>query len=515
MSRSSFRTSTASDSRRSAPSPWDQVIVMANRGPVRAERQADGSIHVERSAGGLVTALGPLVRACSGTWVACGTGVTDHVHPRVHEECDSLDVRCVRARYRLRYVGLSEDEHRGYYYGFANQGLWPLCHRLHVLPVFRSADYLAYRSANMRFAAAAADEAADESPLVLVQDYHFALAPREIRRRLPLSTILTFWHVPFPPARVLALCPWAAELLDGLLASDIAGFQTREDCDHFLDSVERLLGADITRSDGLATFRGQTTSVRAYPVGVEWDSEMVRTTPPAPECADSVRRDLGLPSTVMLGVGIDRLDYTKGINEKFLAIERLLEEHRELRGRFTFVQVAEPSRECLPEYQLTREQIMATAERVNARFGTSSYVPIVVRYAHHEPADVYRLYRAADLCYVGSLRDGMNLVAKEFVAARDDERGVLVLSEFAGAAEQLRAALRIDPHSISGSASALARALTMPPVEQAKRMRLMRATVAEFDARWWADRLLADSRSLKQGHPSSRRHASSETRASA
>jgi trehalose 6-phosphate synthase len=350
---------------------------------------------------------------------------------------------------------------------------------------------------------------------VLVQDYHFALAPREIRRRLPLSTILTFWHVPFPPARVLALCPWAAELLDGLLASDIAGFQTREDCDHFLDSVERLLGADITRSDGLATFRGQTTSVRAYPVGVEWDSEMVRTTPPAPECADSVRRDLGLPSTVMLGVGIDRLDYTKGINEKFLAIERLLEEHRELRGRFTFVQVAEPSRECLPEYQLTREQIMATAERVNARFGTSSYVPIVVRYAHHEPADVYRLYRAADLCYVGSLRDGMNLVAKEFVAARDDERGVLVLSEFAGAAEQLRAALRIDPHSISGSASALARALTMPPVEQAKRMRLMRATVAEFDARWWADRLLADSRSLKQGHPSSRRHASSETRASA
>jgi trehalose 6-phosphate synthase len=381
--------------------------------------------------------------------------------------------------------------------------------------VFRSGDYLAYRSANTRFAAAVVEETTCASPLVLVQDYHFALAPRELRRRLPHSTICTFWHIPFPTAPVLAHCPWAKELLDGLLGSDIAGFQTQEDCENFLDCVERMLGADISRTVGIVTHGGRSTMVRAYPVGVEWDGEVVRTTPPARECAESVRRDLGLSPGVKLGVGIDRLDYTKGINEKFLAVESLLEGHPELRGRFTFVQVAEPSRECLPEYQQAREQMMTTAERVNTRFGAGAYVPIVVRHAHHEPAEVYRLYRAADLCYVGSLRDGMNLVAKEFVAARSDERGVLVLSEFVGAADQLRAALLIDPYSTSAAASALAQALTMSDIEQSKRMRIMRATVAEFDAKWWAERLLSDSWALKPARPSSRRHASSESRVTA
>jgi trehalose 6-phosphate synthase len=486
------------------------VIVMANRGPFTPERRANGSIRVRQAAGGLVTALGPLVRACSGTWVACGAG-----DPPTVGECGRLDVRCTRAPYRLRYVCLPEDEHRGYYYGFANQGLWPLCHTVHVPPVFRSDDFHAYRRANIRFAAAAADEATCASPLLLVQDYHLALAPRELRRRLPLSTIVTFWHVPWPPARVLESCPWAKDLLDGLLGGDIAGFQTREDCEHFLDSVERLVGADVRRTDGIVTYAGQTTSVRAYPVGVEWDSQVVRTVPAAPACAESVRRDLALPSEVKLGVGIDRLDYTKGISEKFLAIERLLDDNPELRGRFTFVQVAEPSRECLPEYRRAREEMVATAERVNARFGAGARVPIVLRQAHHEPSEVYRLYRAADLCYVGSLRDGMNLVAKEFVAARSDERGVLVLSEFAGAAEQLRAALLINPYSVEASASALARALTMSDAEQSKRMRIMRAMVAEFDALWWAERLLADSWSLRRARMSPDRHASSEARASA
>ena len=512
MDRWSSRRHTANDSRRSAAASWDQVIVIANRGPFTPERRTNGSIRVRQSSGGLVTALGPLVRACSGTWVACGTDVADS---RAFSECGDLDVRCVRARYRLRYVCLPEEEHRGYYYGFANQGLWPLCHALSVPPVFRPGDFLAYRRANVRFAAAVADEATCASPLVLVQDYHFALAPRELRRRLPLSTILTFWHVPFPRARVLESCPWAKELLVGLLGSDITGFQTREDCENFLDSVEHIVGADVTRTDGFVTYCGQTTRVRAYPVGVEWDNEVVRTTPSASACAEGVRGDLGLPSCVKLGVGIDRLDYTKGINEKFLGIERLLEVHPEFRGRFTFVQVAEPSRECLPEYRKTHEQLAATAERVNARFGTGASAPIVLRHAHHEPDEVYRLYRAADLCYVASLRDGMNLVAKEFVSARNDERGVLVLSEFAGAAEQLRAALLVNPYSVDASASALARALTMTDVEQSKRMRVLRATVAEFDARWWTERLLADSWSRKRARLSSSHHASSETRATA
>jgi trehalose 6-phosphate synthase len=475
------------------PSPaWDQAIVLSNRGPVSQVRGADGSIRSRRSSGGLVTALEPLVQACSGTWVACGTLAGDTRETIV----DGLDVRGVTPRYRLRHVCLSESEYRGYYYGFANEGLWPLCHALRIQPVFRPRDFLAYRAANMRFAAAVADEATSAAPLLLVQDYHFALTPRELRHRLPLSTIVTFWHIPWPPLHVLRICPWAAELLEGLLASDIAGFQTPADCTNFLKSVELILGADVDHESGMVRHRGQHTRVRAYPVGVEWNNDVVRDTPPAQVCREHVRRELALPADVKLGVGIDRLDYTKGINEKFLAIERVLEQHPEFRGRFAFVQVAEPSRDCLPEYRSARDQLGATAARVNARFRRGGFQPIVLRESHHEPADVCRLYRAADFCYVGSLRDGMNLVAKEFVSARNDERGVLILSQATGAARQLHEALLINPWALESASDAVVQALTMPEIEQTNRMRRLRVTVAGSDVGWWARRLLADAASV-------------------
>jgi trehalose 6-phosphate synthase len=475
-------------------SAWKQTIILSNRGPITQERGRDGSINTRRSAGGLVTALEPLVQACSGTWVACGTQINDASGTTV----GGLDVRCATSRYRLRHVCLSAEEYRGYYYGFANEGLWPLCHAVGVQPVFRSRDFLAYRSANIRFAAAVADEATCAAPLVMVQDYHFALAPRELRRRLPLGTILTFWHIPWPPLHVLLACPWARDLVHGLLGSDIVGFQTSADCANFLTSAELIVGSEIDRASGTVTYRGQRTRVRAYPVGIEWDNDVVRTTPPASMCRDRVRRDLGLSADVRLGVGIDRLDYTKGINEKFLAIERLLEQHAELRGRFAFVQVAEPSRDCLPEYRSAREQLAATARRVNERFGGPASQPIILREFHHEPAEVYPLYRAADFCHVGSLRDGMNLVAKEFVCARDDERGVLVLSDCTGAALQLPDALLINPWAVESSAHGIAQALTMPECEQVSRMRALRRTVANTDAGWWARRLLADGASVRK-----------------
>ena len=470
------------------PSPaWDQAIVLSNRGPISLERGADGSIRSRRSSGGLVAALEPLVQACSGTWVACGTLAGDTRETIV----DGRDVG-----YRLRHVCLSEAEYRGYYYGFANEGLWPLCHALRIQPVFRPRDFLAYRAANMRFAAAVVDEATSAAPLLLVQDYHFALTPRELRHRLPLSTIVTFWHIPWPPLHVLRICPWAAELLEGLLASDIAGFQTPADCTNFLKSVELILGADVDHDSGMVRHRGQHTRVRAYPVGVEWNSDVARATPPAQVCRELVRRELALPADVRLGVGIDRLDYTKGINEKFLAIERVLEQRPELRGRFAFVQVAEPSRDCLPEYRSARDQLGATAARVNARFGRGGFQPIVLRESHHDPADVYRLYRAADFCYVGSLRDGMNLVAKEFVSARNDERGVLILSQATGAARQLHEALLINPWALESASAAVVQALTMPEIEQTNRMRRLRVTVAGSDVGWWARSLLADAASV-------------------
>jgi trehalose 6-phosphate synthase len=311
---------------------------------------------------------------------------------------------------------------------------------------------------------------------------------------------VAFWHIPWPRPRMFRTCPWARELLEGLLGSNIVGLQTEDDCMNFLGCVESILHADVDLLQNTVTYRGHSTNVRAYPVGVAWANQVVRTTPPSSACRERVGRDLQLPSRVQLGVGIDRLDYTKGINEKFLAIERLFELRPEVRGHFVFVQVAEPSRDCLPAYRAARTQLIDTSERVNSRFGTSSYRPIQLLEAHHEPDEVYRFYRAADLCYVASLHDGMNLVAKEFVCARDDERGVLVLSQFAGAAQQLRGALLVNPSDVDRSAGVLADALGMSIAEQSKRMRLLRANVATFDASWWAQQLIHDAK--RHGHRS-------------
>ncbi len=469
-----------------------RVIVLSNRAPFRHERAADGSLTIKRSASGLVTALEPLVEAYSGTWVAHGAGNADM---SVVDHRGGLSVPIANPRYRLRYVRLRDEEHRRFYYGFSNEGLWPLCHAVNVQPVFRSLDFEMYQRANARFAAAVCDEAASDSALVLVQDYHFALAPRMLRRRLPSSTVVAFWHIPWPTPDVFKVCPWAGQLLEGLLGSDVVGFQTRGNCVNFLRCVESLLGATLHRRDHdtLVWHRGRSTIVREYPVGIEWGNAAVCSTPPAEVCREHVCRTLSLASDARIGIGIDRLDYTKGIHHKFLAVERLLEGYPELRERFVFVQVAEASRDCLPAYRAARAELLDTGARVNARFGTNRYQPVILLEGHHEPDEVYQLYRAADLCYVGSLHDGMNLVAKEFVCARNDERGVLVLSRFAGAARQLGAALMVDPRAVGSSADVLRKALDMPYAEQAERMQRLRANVATFDARWWAHQLIHDA----------------------
>jgi trehalose 6-phosphate synthase len=469
---------------------WDRVIVLANRAPFRHERAPGGAVVIKHSASGLVTALEPLVEMHQGTWVAHAAGNADHL---AVDARGGVNVPPANSRYRVRYVNVPDAEHRGYYYGFANEGLWPLCHNVDVAPIFRAEDFAAYSAANHRFARAVADESGVGSPLVLVQDYHFALAPRVLRHRLPSSTVVAFWHIPWPRVRTFRTCPWARELVAGLLGSDIIGFQTDDDCRNFLGCAEALADADVDAGQGTIRYQGRSIAVRAYPVGVDWRHEQLRATPSPAMCRGRILRDLGLPDDVQLGIGIDRLDYTKGIHEKFMAIERLLETHRDMRERFAFVQIAEPSRDCLPAYRAARAQLLATSERVNARFGTPSSPCIRLIEEHHEPVDVYRYYRAADFCYVGSLHDGMNLVAKEFVSAREDERGVLVLSEFAGAARQLRAALLVNPYRVDRSAETLAQAIRMPAVEQAKRMRVLRANVEGFDATWWGQQMIADA----------------------
>jgi trehalose 6-phosphate synthase len=470
--------------------------VLANRSPFRYQRGPDGLVHVQRSAGGLVTAVEPIVNACSGTWVAHGEAIAGTASADAAVRPEMLPAN---TRYRLRHVRLSEEEHQGFYAGFANEALWPLCHAVHVKPIFRTSDFRYYRIANQRFAEAAVQEALGSRPLVLVQDYHFALAPRVLRTRLPASTVAVFWHIPWPHARVFATCPWAKELLDGLLASDVVGVQTTEDRENFLDSVQSCLGAYVDREFGVVWYRNHRTLVRDYPVGIAWDNDAARNAPPRDACRSRVQRRLNLSADVRLGVGIDRLDYTKGIEEKFLAIERLLETRPEFRGRFVFAQVAEPSRDSLAAYRAVRAEIVRTSERVNARFGSGSWQPIVLLDTHHEPSEVYELYRAADVCYVNSLHDGMNLVAKEFVRARDDERGTLVLSQFAGASHQLKAALIVNPYAVDESASAIARALDMSDAEQTARMRQLRDIVLRTDTFWWADRVLRDAKRMSDG----------------
>jgi trehalose 6-phosphate synthase len=472
----------------------EKIIIAANREPYIHERD-NGAVKVLHPASGLVTALEPVMRACSGVWIAHGGGSADR---ETADRRGRLPVPPGEESYWLRRVWLTPEEEQGYYYGFANEGLWPLCHIAHTRPQFRAGDWERYQQVNRKFAEAVGEEAGIDDPIVLVQDYHFALVPRLIRERLPKATVITFWHIPWPNSERLGICPWHKELLGGLLGSSILGFHTQFHCNNFIDSVDRFLETRIDREHNAVVQHGQTTFVRPYPISLEWPVHWLQGLPAVDDCRGQVRAELGLAEDALLGVGVDRLDYTKGIEERLLAVEQLLERFPGFRGRFTFVQLAAPSRTLIERYRQLTESVEQTAARINARFAQGSYRPIVLLRAHHEPPRVYRFYRAADVCYVSSLHDGMNLVAKEFIAAREDESGVLVLSEFTGAARELTEALVVNPYDLQESSAALATALTMPAEEQRDRMRAMRAFLAEFNVYRWAGRMLVDAARLRR-----------------
>jgi trehalose-6-phosphate synthase len=468
----------------------DQVIVVSNREPYMHEREGDGLI-VRRPASGLVTAVEPVMRACSGTWVAHGSGSADR---EVVDSADRVRVPPGLDQYWLRRIWLTADEEQGYYYGFANEGMWPLCHVAHVRPVFRESDWEAYRAINQRFADAVVAEARSQDPVVLVQDYHFALLPAMIRQRLPQATILTFWHIPWPNPESFGICPWRREILQGMLGSTILGFHTRFHCKNFIETVDRYLEARIEHEHSTIAFQEKETLVESYPISIEWPSdEEAATWAPVAECRRLVIERLGLPADACLAVGVDRFDYTKGILERLNAVERLLEKWPSWIGRFVFVQVAAPTRSALEEYRSFQDRIQRVTERINQRFGRPGYQPVHLLAQHHEHDAVTELFRAADVCVVTSLHDGMNLVCKEFVAARDDLHGVLVLSRFAGAAREMPEALIVNPYHVEETADAMNRAATMPLAEQRERMASLRSTVREFNVFRWAGRMLADA----------------------
>jgi trehalose 6-phosphate synthase len=472
----------------------ERVIVLANREPY-IHQNVDGAIQVQHPASGLVTALEPVMRACSGVWVAHGSGNADRA---TSDPVGRVWVPPGEESYLVRRVWLSEAEEQGYYYGFSNEGLWPLCHVADARPVFRAEDWAHYASVNQKFADAVCEEVDSDDPIILVQDYHFALAPKLIRQRLPRATILTFWHIPWPNAERLGICPWREELLSGLLGSSIVGFHTQQHCNNFVDSVEAFLESRTDR-ENLSVVQGlRRTLVRAYPISIDWPVRRLKGLPAVADCRLAVRRQLGIADDALLGVGIDRLDYTKGIEERLQAVDTLLERHAEFRGRFVFAQVAAPSRTKIDRYRELNERVEGLAAKINERWGQGDYRPVILLRSHHEPKEVFRYFRAADLCYVSSLHDGMNLVAKEFVAARDDERGVLVLSQFTGAARDLPEALIVNPYDLSQAGDALATALKMSHAEQEERMRSMRRMVSEFNVYRWAGRMLIDAAEVRR-----------------
>lgn len=450
----------------------NDIIVVSNRAPW-IHSHTDAGITAARPAGGLVTALEAVLAAHGGCWIAHGSGSADRVTCDAH---DHVQPHHLPAPYRLRRVWLSDAEVAGYYDGLANEGLWPLCHRTGVAPIFRAADWACYRQANQRFADAVVAEARSERPVVLVQDYHLALVPQMVRARLPDAIIITFWHIPFPAPAALAAFPWRAQLMRGLASSTLVGLQTGADLAHF-EAAQRTSVGSVRALAG------------AYPISIAWPAPGASTPASARE---RIAARFGVRPGTRLLLGVDRMDYTKGLVERLHAFELFLERDPARAATVTLLQIAAPSRASVPAYQELDRAVHAVARRINARFGSADHLPVLLHAASADAATVDECYRACDVCLVTPLHDGMNLVAKEFVAARADERGVLVLSRFAGAFEELTHAVDVDPRDIDALSDAIQSALAMPAHEQRARMGTMRAVVRQHTVFRWAARLLED-----------------------
>ncbi|HTF24362.1 MAG TPA: trehalose-6-phosphate synthase [Candidatus Limnocylindria bacterium] len=468
------------------------LFVVSNREPyMHVYGEKDKSISVIIPASGVVTALEPVLRACNGTWIANGSGSADREVVDAH---DRLRVPPDRPSYTLRRVWLSDEEDKGYYEGFSNEGLWPLCHIVHTRPIFRPEDWLQYQKINRRFADAVLQEMEGaESPILFAQDYHFALLPRMVKEARPDARVAIFWHIPWPNPEVFGICPWQRELVDGLLGADLIGFQIQSHCNNFLETVDRAVEA-LTEWDRFAVNRqGHVTRVRPYPISVAFpeNSHGVDQSPsPGAERA-ALCAEMSIEAS-LLGVGVDRVDYTKGILERFRGLERFFELNPAYQQRFTFVQIGAPSRTDIERYKNFLAEVSGEVERVNSRFQTSRWKPLVLLRKHHSHEEIARFFRAASFCMVTSLHDGMNLVSKEFVASREDERGTLILSTFTGAARELSDALLVNPYDVSQLADSIHRALEMSEEEQSTRMQRMRHNVREHNIYRWAAHLLSD-----------------------
>jgi trehalose-6-phosphate synthase/uncharacterized membrane protein affecting hemolysin expression len=474
-----------------------RLFVVSNREPYE-HVIGDRGVEVVVPASGLVTAIEPVLVACDGTWIAHGAGSADTQTVDSH---DRLRVPPERPQYTLRRVWLSNEEEDGYYYGFSNEGLWPLCHIAHTRPIFRTPDWECYKDVNRKFAYAVLEEMqGTEDPFLLVQDYHFALLPRLVKEARPDARVGIFWHIPWPNPQAFGICPWQRELLDGLLGADLIGFHTQSHCNYFLETVDSCLESRIDREHFAVNRGGHRTLVKPFPISVA-----VSEPPDAGDRAKlpdrvSLFQRLGVEAA-FLGVGVDRIDYTKGILERFRGIERFFEKNPGYREKFTFVQIGAPSRTRIKSYIDLMAEAEWEAERINERFRAGKWKPIVFLKRHHSHREIEAYYRAAHVCLVTSLHDGMNLVAKEFVASRDDEQGTLILSGFTGASRELRDAIIVNPYDTEALADAIRTALDMDPEERTARMHRMRRVVKEHNIYRWAATLIGELSEIRIEKP--------------
>ncbi|MBI3621835.1 MAG: trehalose-6-phosphate synthase [Nitrospirae bacterium] len=474
------------------------LFVISNREPYMHVRKGN-RVEAIVPASGLVTALEPVLRASDGTWIAHGSGEADM---DVVDAQARLRVPPEDPRYTLRRVWLSREEEAGYYYGFANEGLWPLCHIAHTRPIFRAENWAHYQSVNAKFAQAALEELeGTEAPCVLIQDYHFALLPRLIKEQRPDARVAIFWHIPWPNPESFGICPWQRELLYGMLGADLIGFHTQFHCNNFLETVDRTLESRIDWERFAVEREGHATLVKPFPISIAFHdrSDDLSVENGSRAQKETLLRELGV-TTKYLGVGVDRIDYTKGILERFRGIERFLEKYPQYQGQFTFVELGAPSRTLITRYHDLVGEVEAMADRINWRFKTKEWKPIVFLKKHHSHQEIAPFYRAADVCLVTSLHDGMNLVAKEYVASRDDERGSLILSQFTGASRELRDALLVNPYDTEQMAEAIRYALEMDADEQQDRMRRMRDTLKQHNIYRWTANLVRELSQIRLGH---------------
>jgi trehalose 6-phosphate synthase len=463
-------------------------LVVSNREPY-VHTFAGREIRCQKPPSGLTVALDPVMQACGGTWIAHGSGDAD---AHVVDKNNKVMVPPQNPVYPLRRIWLSRKDEDRYYYGFSNQALWPLCHIAYTRPVFNESDWETYKKVNHIFADNVLEEVGDKKAFVFVQDYHLALLSRIIKERNPNIIVAQFWHIPWPNPEAFRICPWQGDILDGLLGNDLLGFHVRYHCNNFLDTVDRAIEARSDRERYEVIRGGKRTAVRAFPISV--DFEAISSEAQSDEVASEIERlrtELGL-NDELIGIGIDRFDYTKGIPDRLRAIDRFFERYPEYKGKVVFIQAGVPSRVHIPAYKQINDEIDSLVEEVNWKYGAWHWKPIIYIKENLPPLTLMALRRMADFCIVSSLHDGMNLVAKEFVASRFDEDGVLILSSFTGAARELTDALLVNPYATDLLTKAIKDALEMPQAEKQKRMRKMREVVKENNIYKWAADIISE-----------------------